>query len=301
MGTLMPFMGRIGELEGKRAIITGASRGLGAAIADALWQYGADVLLVARSKANLRELGNRLLASRKGAQSVHLFAADLREPNTPQGIFSEARRIWPRIDVLVNNAGIIGPIGTLADNDWGEWRDAIQLNLLAPAALCRLAIDWMRTDGGGGSIINLSGGGATSPRPRFSAYATAKCGLVRFSETIATEVADLGIRVNCVAPGAMNTEMLQAILRAGADRVGRDEFDKTVKMIAAGATDPRIAAKLVVYLATEKSAGVTGKLISAVWDPWRNLHEHIDDLRTTDIYTLRRVVPNDRGKEWANG
>jgi 3-oxoacyl-[acyl-carrier protein] reductase len=124
---------------------------------------------------------------------------------------------------------------------------------------------------------------------------------VRFSETISVEVAELGIRVNCVAPGAMNTDMLQETLKAGADRVGRDEFDKTVKAVADGGTDPRIAAELVVYLSSERSAGITGKLISAVWDPWRNLHEHIDDLRETDIYTLRRVVPNDRGKGWANG
>jgi 3-oxoacyl-[acyl-carrier protein] reductase len=299
MGTLIPILAEDVELQGKRAIITGASRGLGVAIAEAFWQSGADVLLVARSEENLDVVSNRLLASRRGAQRVHLFAADLKEPNAPKSIVTEARRIWPRIDVLVNNAGIIGPIGTIAEIDWGEWRDAVQLDLFAPAELCRLAIDWMRT--GGGSIINLSGGGATSPRPRFSAYATAKCGLVRFSETIAAEVADLGIRVNCVAPGAMNTEMLQATLRAGAGRVGRDEFDKIVRTVAAGATDPRIAAQLVVYLASERSAGITGKVISAVWDPWRNLHEQVGDLRTTDIYTLRRIVPSDRGRYWANG
>jgi 3-oxoacyl-[acyl-carrier protein] reductase len=300
MGTVIPSLTRSAELEGKRAIITGASRGLGVAIAHAFWAAGADVLLVARSEENLRGVASRLLASRGGMQSVHLLAADLTEPGAPQAIVSEARRIWPRIDILVNNAGIIGPIGTIADNDWGEWRDAIQINLLAPAGLCRLAIEWMRTSGGG-SIINLSGGGATSPRPRFSAYATAKCGLVRFSETIAAEVSDFGIRVNCVAPGAMNTEMLQATLSAGVDRVGRDEFDKIAKTVAAGATDPGIAAELVVYLASESSAGITGKLISAVWDTWRNLRQHVDDLRTTDIYTLRRIVPNDRGREWSNG
>jgi NAD(P)-dependent dehydrogenase (short-subunit alcohol dehydrogenase family) len=121
---------------------------------------------------------------------------------------------------------------------------------------------------------------------------------VRFSETIATEVSDLGIRVNCVAPGVLNTEMLQEILRAGPEQAGVAEYDRVRKSVAGGASDPRLAADLIVYLASEKSAGITGKLISAVWDPWRNLHQHLDDLTDSDVYTLRRIVPEERGKVW---
>jgi len=286
------------ELEGKRAIITGASRGLGAVVADTMWQAGAHVLLVDRPGVNLLELRERLLASGAGTQYVHLFAADLRESAAPQAIVAEARRIWQRVDILVNNAGTIGPIGMVADNDWSEWQDTVQVNLLAPAELCKLSVDWMGAAGVGGSIVNLAGGGATAPRPCFSAYATAKCALVRFSETIAVEVADLGIRINCIAPGAMNTEMLQETPRAGPERVGRDEYERITKYAAGGASDPRLAADLIVYLASEKSAGITGKLISAVWDPWRNLHDHVDDLRSTDVYTLRRILPEERGKVW---
>ena len=288
------------KLEGKRAIITGSSRGLGAVIAEAMWQAGANLLLIARSEESLRELQNRLSTSRTGTQRVQVFRADLRDPAAPRAIIAEARRICPFIDILVNNAGIIGPVGMVLDNDWGEWRETVQVNLLAPAELSKLAIEWMQETGEDGSIINLSGGGAATPRPRFSAYATAKCGLVRFSETIAAEVASMGIRVNCIAPGAMNTEMLRETLRAGPDRVGRDEYERIMKSAAGGASDPQLAADLVVYLASERSAGVTGKLISAIWDPWRSLHEHIEDLRTTDIYTLRRIVPEERGKAWAS-
>ena len=240
------------ELEGKRAILTGSSRGLGAIIAESLWKAGADLLLVARSEGPLFELSNRLFASRRGSQSIHAYAADLCETTAPRAILAEARRIWPRLDILINNAGIIGPIGMVADNDWGEWRDAIQVNLLAPAELCKLSIEWMRELGGGGSIVNLSGGGAATPRPRFSAYATAKCGLVRFSETIAAEVTDLGIRVNCIAPGIMNTAMLQDALKAGAERVGREAYAGMVKSAEAGGADPQIATDLVVYLASER-------------------------------------------------
>jgi 3-oxoacyl-[acyl-carrier protein] reductase len=264
------------KLEGSKAIVTGASRGLGAVVAEALRAEGADLLLVARSEGALRELRDRL--------GAHIFAADLRDPSAPRAILAEARRVWPRVDVLVNNAAIGGPIGRLADNDWNAWRETIQVDLLAPAELCQLAIGWMR-ETGGGRIVNLSGGGAASPRPNFSAYATAKCGLVRFSETIAAEVADLGIRVNCVAPGALNTDMRREVLRSGLERVGPT-------------ADPKLAAGLIVYLASEESAGITGKLISAVWDPWRDLHRHTADLTDTDVYTLRRILPEERGKAW---
>jgi NAD(P)-dependent dehydrogenase (short-subunit alcohol dehydrogenase family) len=300
MGARMSPVATGRDLEGKRAIITGSSRGLGAVIAEVMGHAAADLLLVARSQASLLELRNRLFASRTEKQCFHIFAADLREPTAPGAILAEARRIWPRLDILVNNAGIIGPMGMVADNDWSAWRESVQVNLLAPAELSKLAVEWMRETGGGGSIINLSGGGATAPRPRFSAYATAKCGLVRFTETIAAEVASMGIRVNCIAPGAMNTEMLHQTLKAGPDRVGRDEYERIAKIADGGAADPRLAADLAVYLASEQSVGVTGKLISAVWDPWRFLHEHVEELRTTDIYTLRRIVPKDRGKAWAN-
>jgi 3-oxoacyl-[acyl-carrier protein] reductase len=274
------------KLAGNTAIVTGCSRGLGAVAAQAMWREGADILLVARAASALRELRDRLAGSApNGAgQQAHVLAADLRDPEAPRAILAGARRLWPRLDILVNNAAIGGPIGPLADNDWSAWRDTIQVNLLAPAELCQRSIAWMRQTGGG-RIVNLSGGGAASPRPNFSAYAAAKCALVRLTETVAAETAGLGIRVNAVAPGAMDTEMLREALRSGLER--------------AGATlDPETAAGLIVYLASEESSGITGKLISAAWDPWRTLHEHVADLAGTDVYTLRRILPGERGKAW---
>ena len=288
-------------LQGKRAIITGASRGLGAAIAEAMWREGADLLLVARSAGDLRSVRDHLIANRSGAQCVNVLAADLGGASAPRAVMAEARRLWTGLDVLVNSAGIIGPVGMLIDNDWSEWQRTINVNLLAPVELCKLSVEWMLQGGVTGSIINISGGGATGPRPYFSSYATAKCALVRFSETLAAELADAGIRVNCVAPGPMNTRMLQDTLEAGAERVGREEFEKITRFAGGAASDPRVAADLAVYLASNNSCGITGKLVSAIWDPWQSLHEHVEELRTTDIYTLRRIVPQDRGRVWSHG
>jgi 3-oxoacyl-[acyl-carrier protein] reductase len=283
-------------LVGKNAIVTGASRGLGGQITQALWRSGANVLLVARSKNILFELRTSLMANASGGQQAHVVMADLRTPESVPTIIREAHQMWDKIDVLVNNAAILGPIGRAWENDWEEWQTTIRVNLLAPVELCRACIPWMR-ECGQGKIINLSGGGATGPRANFSAYATAKVGLVRFSEILAHEVHDLDIQVNCVAPGALNTEMLQEILRAGAEKAGAAEYAQAVKQTEQGVF-PQHAADLCVFLASAASNGITGKLISAVWDPWERLPEHLDDLRNSDIYTLRRIIPRERDKDW---
>jgi NAD(P)-dependent dehydrogenase (short-subunit alcohol dehydrogenase family) len=290
-------MGGTMILQSKKAIVTGAARGLGAVIAETMQRQGADLLLVDRPQSALGEVRERLAAMAFPAQQIHAYTADLSEPAAPQAVFAEARRLWPRLDILVNNAGIQGPIGMVADNDWNAWRQTVQINLLAPVELCQLAIAWMR-ETGGGRIVNLGGGGAAGLRPNFSAYATSKCGLIKFSETVAAEVAGFGIGVNCIAPGPMNTAMLREVLDAGEEKAGAAEYAQVARQVEMGASDPQVAADLIVYLSSEQSAGITGKLISAVWDPWRTLHEYAAELRSSDIFTLRRIVPKDRGVTW---
>lgn len=247
---------------------------------------------MARSQEALDRLGSDWQAT--GSARLWTLAADLSDPQTPARIAGGLAAHWNSLDGLVNNAGIIGPIGPAWENDPAEWQRALQVNLLAPAALCRLLLPAMAP---GGAIVNLSGGGATSPRPNFSAYATAKAGLVRFTENLAQEAAARRVRVNAVAPGAMNTEMLEAVLRANPEQVGR-EFDRALAQKAGGGVAPERAAELVVYLLSPACEGVTGRLISAVWDPWRGLAGHAVELSGSDIYTLRRITPEDRGKQW---
>ena len=271
------------RLDGRNILITGASRGLGRATAELLTGLGANLALVSRTGAAI------------DGPAAHLtIAADLADPEAPAHIATAVTQRWERVDALINNAGIIGPIGPLAGNDWREWQQAMQVNLLAPIALCQLLIPRMPA---GSAIVNLSGGGATSPRPNFGAYATAKAGLVRFTENLAVELAGQGIRVNAVAPGAMNTRMLEAVLEAGAGVVG-GEFSKAVEQKNKGGVAPEKAAELVAWLAGPGSQGVSGRLISAVWDPWRTLAAHAGELAGSDIYTLRRITPEDRGKRW---
>ncbi|MGH9583107.1 MAG: SDR family NAD(P)-dependent oxidoreductase [Bryobacteraceae bacterium] len=285
------------EFYGKTVVVTGASRGLGLHIAEAFWNRGADLFLVARSADALASLGERFGGGARKGQRVRHLPADLAEPSAANAIFEALERFSGRLDVLVNNAAIVGPIGPVEENDWPLWQRAIQVNLLAPVALCRLAIGRMKAQGGG-VIVNLSGGSATSPRPFFSAYAAAKAGLARFSETAAAEAARHGIRVNSIAPGAMNTEMHDAVLRAGPEMAGETEYRKALEQAERGGSSPLTPSELAVFLASDAAAHISGKLISAVWDPWTDLASRAAELARSDIYTLRRIVPEDRGLQW---
>ena len=284
-------------LKGKNIIITGASRGLGVHIAKAMWESGASLLLVARSKDALNDIQKRLESESLPGQVVHIAVADLRLATAIDKIIQKGRRIWKRLDGVVNNAGILGPIGPVWENHWEAWEETLRVNLLAPVALCRACVDWMK-ESGQGKIINLSGGGATGPRPNFSAYAVAKTGIVRFTEILAEEVMGLNIQVNSIAPGALNTDMLEIVLKEDPENVGVKEYDSALRQRESGGTSPQRAAELCVFLASSASDGITGKLISAIWDPWESLQDHLSDLEQNDIYTLRRIVPQDRGKTW---
>jgi NAD(P)-dependent dehydrogenase (short-subunit alcohol dehydrogenase family) len=282
----------------KNVLITGASRGLGAAMAKAFWKTGASLMLVARNERAL----NSLIASLEphGGQSAFALECDLSSQDAVNTIIQKAQMQFEQLDVLINNAAIQGPIGPSWENDWDAWRGTLNVDLFAPIDLSRRCAAWMIPQKKG-KIICLSGGGAASSRPNFSAYAVAKAGLVRYCEVLADELLAYNIQVNCIAPGAMGTAITDEIINAGPDLAGQKEFDSAMKRREQPEhTLLDRAAELAVFLASPASDGVTGKLISAVWDPWESLPDHLEDLRKTDIYTLRRIVPKDRGQSWGD-
>jgi 3-oxoacyl-[acyl-carrier protein] reductase len=146
-------------------------------------------------------------------------------------------------------------------------------------------------------IVCFSGGGATKARPNFSAYAASKTAVVRLVETLAQEWVDDPVDINVIAPGALSTRMTEEILELGT-AAGEAEVTAARKVLFEGDEDFERVGGLVDFLLSPKSDGVTGKLLSAKWDPWHSLHKHKTDLESMDIYTLRRIVPEDRGKKW---
>lgn len=278
-------------LGGRVAIVTGASRGLGLEIARAYAAAGASLLLTARDEAALHEAASSIDGE------VAVEPGDVSRPEDAERVVAAALERFGSLQILVNNAGVYGPKGLLEDVDWEEWRRAVEINLYGSVLMCRAAVPHFRA-AGYGKIVQLSGGGATAPLPRLSAYAASKTAAVRFVETLAEETRAAGIDVNAIAPGALNTRMLDEVLEAGPDAVGPAFYARAVRQRDEGGTPLARGAELAVFLAGARSDGITGRLISAVWDSWPTLDERAAALAETDVYTLRRIVPADRGLAW---
>jgi NAD(P)-dependent dehydrogenase (short-subunit alcohol dehydrogenase family) len=285
------------RLAGRFAIITGASQGLGEAIASHFVAEGASVLLCARSEPAIRAVQRRLSATAHAGQQVLAQAADVARRRDVDQIVDKAFDAFKRVDILVNNAGVYGPIGLTHEIDWDAWVEAININLLGLVYACRAVTPFMIRQKSG-KIINLSGGGATNPLPRMTSYAASKAAVVRFTESLALDLKPYGIDVNAIAPGALDTRLLDQVLAVNPDVVGPDFHQRMIKIKQQGGTPLSVGANLAVYLASNQSNGITGRLIAAAWDKWSTLHERAKELDGTDIYTLRRIVPADRGQRW---
>lgn len=285
------------KLRNRVAVITGANRGLGAAIAKAFAKEEAGLVLSARDSGLLQRVAESL--PRAVEQRIEWIGADVSKAEDVEAIRDCAINTFGRVDILVNNAGVYGPIGLFEEVDWQEWCNALNVNLFGTVAMSRAIVPIMKRQSYG-KIINLSGGGATAPLPRFSAYAASKAAVVRFTETIAEELAESHIDVNAIAPGALNTRLLDQVLEAGPERTGEDFYRRSLKQGEEGGASLELAAELVLFLASAESDGITGRLISAVWDDWRNFPGYRERIQKSDVFTLRRIVPQDRGWEFEN-
>jgi NAD(P)-dependent dehydrogenase (short-subunit alcohol dehydrogenase family) len=284
-------------LAGRNALITGASQGLGFAIAQAYVKAGAAVLICARDAAMLDERRNELSLLASPGQKIVAQSADVSNLQDVKQLLEIAASTFPSFQILVNNAGVYGPKGNIEEVDWQEWIRAVEINLYGSILMCRAVLPQFKAQEYG-KIIQLSGGGATNPLPRISAYAASKAAVVRFAETLAEELREYRIDVNSIAPGPLNTRLLEEVLAAGPEKVGRSFYERSLRQKEQGGAPLEKGAELAVFLGSSASDGITGKLLSAVWDPWEQLPEHQAELDKSDIYTLRRIVPQDRGFDW---
>jgi 3-oxoacyl-[acyl-carrier protein] reductase len=288
-------------LSGKSAIVTGASQGLGHEIARHFLAAGADIAICARSAVDIESAA---LALRQAHPNRNVLAVtcDIARTEDLDRLFDAVASTFGTLDILVNNAGIHGPIGPLDAIDWAAWQEAIAVNLNGTVYACRRAVQHFKGKPADRhrKIINLSGGGATAPQPGLTAYGASKAGLARFTETLAEEVKAFGIDVNAVAPGALKTRLLDELLAAGPQNIGEQDHSRVSRLKEDGTAPMAHAAELAVFLASAASDGITGKLISALWDNWPAWPAHIDELQRSDIYTLRRITGRDRGAGWGD-
>ena len=273
------------KLSNKIAIITGAGRGIGRAIAIAFAKEGAKVSLVARTVSELEETAQ--LIEEYGSQSI-VIPTDVTEPGSVTAMVQETISRYGRVDILVNNAGVSGPIGPLQDNRIDDWIKTIQVNVIGPYLCCKSVVPLM-TNQGGGKIINLAGAGANNAWANLSAYCTSKAGVVRMTEVLALELENKNIQVNALGPGSIHTRMWEE-LRNGAEAANATEIQEIGdRVLSGGGASLEKPAELAVFLASDDSGKLSGRLISAVTDDFNNIAAKIPEIMESEAFTLRRL------------
>jgi len=271
------------KLRNKTAIITGGSRGIGKILTKSFLCEGARVAIAARSEKEISETVQEL---RSEGQLIGI-PADVNRKEEVRNLMTRTLAHFDTLDILVNAAGVQGPIGPFIEINFDEWVSNIQTNLIGTVFCCRSVLPEMIRQKRG-KIINFSGGGANNSRPCFSAYGVSKAAIVRFTEILSDEVKDFHIQVNAVSPGVIKTKMIDEILQAGPKRAGK-EFDLIRSKSSQGFDSPELVSELVCYLASDASDWITGKVISAVWDPWREWKDKGPLWLDQDLYVLRRI------------
>jgi NAD(P)-dependent dehydrogenase (short-subunit alcohol dehydrogenase family) len=271
------------ELADKTCLIIGASGSIGRAIADIFYREGARVVLTFHS--NRKGTPSKGLLS-KGPR-VALFQLDVRKWKDVQVVVNRVTKKFGPIHVLVNCSGVLGPIGSTQNASVKHWLETVEINLIGSFYVVRAVLPSMLA-AGEGKIIQFSGGGAAYGRPFFTAYSASKAALVRFTESLAGELRDKNIQINAIAPGPVRSRMWEE-LRASGSAGGHQAIEELRKMDMTGGVSAERAAALALFLASKRSDGLTGRLISAVHDKWEEIGSSISKVMSSDAWTLRRV------------
>jgi NAD(P)-dependent dehydrogenase (short-subunit alcohol dehydrogenase family) len=274
-------------LKDRSVIVAGAGRGIGRVIALAFAREGARMVLAARTEGELAETAG--VCHEAGGTAISVVT-DVSKWDQVQSLIAIAMQEIGPVNTLVNTAGVIGPIGPTADIDVTTWTDAVEVNLFGAFYLCRAIVPHFIQQRHG-KIILLGGGGATAPMPNFSSYAASKAALVRLAETLAEELKTFNIQVNIIAPGLVDTRIQDEVLAAGPRAGTQLEKVRQARETGVGAVPPEVAASLAVFLASSEAGQLTGKLIAAPYDRWREWGSMWEDLNNTPLYTLRRLDP----------
>jgi short-subunit dehydrogenase len=268
----------------KNLILTGCTRGLGLEILKSLIIKKYNLILISKNKKKLLRL-KKIYAGKKNVK-VFIYSVDFSSLEKLRKTLNKIKVKFKRIDIIINNAGVWGPIGKFESSSWKKWISAININLFASIYLVKFFLSSMKKNNFG-RIVQLSGGGATAPMPYFSAYAVSKTGIVRFVETISKECEKFNITINAVAPGAMNTQMLSTALRSGKKILG-PHYKKLIKQKKEGGVGFDKAIELIHFLIDNNK--FSGKLISAIWDKWNTKPFFYKALSKKNYFTLRRKI-----------
>ena len=276
-----------------KIVLTGASSGIGRHLALTLATEH-KILGIARNESALQDVQREA-----GTRFCGTFG-DVSSWSSLQSIVESVSEVWSDCDALICCAGIVTPIGKAMRQNPELWARSLRTNLEGTLFTIRAFYDLLVSSENQAKVICFSGGGATGARENFSAYSAAKAGVVRLTETLSVEWSNESIDINAVAPGAIATGMTDSVIEAGIEKAGERVFAGAQQQQQKPQDTEALTrvSDLVSYLLSPASDCISGKLISAVWDPWRSFDGHKTAMMGSDIFTLRRIVPSDRGLDW---
>ena len=272
------------RLDGRAVLITGGGRGIGRAIAQAYASEGARLALTARTASELEETA-QLVKGQSGAEAITIIADVSCREQVDEAV-SKTLDHYGHIDVLVNNAGNIGPVGTVWVNDPDEWARTISVHLMGVFYGCHAVLPSM-LEQGSGRIVNMSGVGG----PNTSAYDAAKTAIVNFTENLALELQDTSITVNAISPGSIHTRMWEETRDLALAIGDTATYERGVQVTSGQGASIERAAELAVFLGSDDCGTLSGRLIRAFADRFEEFPQRVDVIMASEAYQLRRVDP----------
>jgi 3-oxoacyl-[acyl-carrier protein] reductase len=267
----------------KEILITGGASGIGAELAKELSSEGNTVIICGRTFDKLKKIS-------EFNSNIHFYVCDVSDEYNVKQMHYSLKREYKKIDVIINCAATQGEIGRIDETDTKNWMKTIEINLFGTYLIIKYFLELL-LNSKTKKIINFAGGGAFNAFPNFSAYAVSKAGVVRLTENIAKELDSLGVKVNCVAPGFVKTDIHHQTISAGASKAGAEYFEFTKKKLNHGSVPISVPIECVKFLISSDSKSLTGKTISASYDKWDSMEfrKYIEDINKSDLFTLQRV------------